>query len=104
MMNSDNHVKIKSLQLTLNKPENLPPKAYRRDSCAYELISYINNITGCYLSENLHPVSIFIDRARFYMDKNQKKEFSTYYSLVYDYLLIMEKEIVRREGKLMGVD
>lgn len=70
----------------LNKPSNLPKKAYRRDFGTYELICYVNNITACYVSENYDPIEILSQRAKEYMDKNACPENERYYGIVLEYL------------------
>jgi hypothetical protein len=62
---SDDFLEIMKL---INAPEVVPPKCYRRNSIAYPLICYVNNITGCYISKNFDAIPIFIERARLHMD------------------------------------
>jgi hypothetical protein len=85
--------KIITLLSRLNNVKVLPSKAFRRDVSVYELICYVNNITGCYLSHNLLPIPILIERARYYMDLNQEDELSPYYELVTDYFKLLDNLI-----------
>lgn len=82
---------IALVQKELNKPDNVPAKAYRRDVSVYELVSYVNNITGCYFSENYKPIPLFIERGRVYMDENYKEGVAGYFKLVEEYFSLLEK-------------
>ena len=88
---------ITKIQKKLNSKEILPAKGFRRDMPIYELVCYVNNITGCFLSENYLPIGIFIERARNYMedyksgDKNEK-----YYNQVTEYLNLIEKYLEQK--------
>jgi hypothetical protein len=87
-MNSE----IERIQKTLNSKEFSPKKGYRRDVDIYELVCYVNNITGCYLSGNSEPIRHFLSRARIYIDDNKKDETNKdYYELVTRYLKLMEE-------------
>jgi len=85
--------RISILQAKLNEPSNLPEKAFRRDVSVYELVCYVNIITGCMLSENWGPIPIFIERSQLYMAANRETTGSVYYSLVKEYLDAVEKYI-----------
>lgn len=79
------------IQKALNSRELIPKKGFRRDVAIYELVCYVNNITGCYISENLEPIRIFISRARTYIEDNGKDDVnSNYIELVSRYLDLME--------------
>jgi len=84
---------INTLQKQLNAKQNIPDRGFRRNVSVYELISYVNNITGCYLSENMEPIPVFIERARQYMTENNAEEQAQYHKLVSEYLLLMERYI-----------
>jgi hypothetical protein len=84
---------LEELQKKINSIEYSPEKGYRRDVSVYELVCYVNNITGCYLSNNFAPIPLFIGRARHYMTDNQVKENEKYYQLVSAYLTVMERHM-----------
>lgn len=83
---SEKSAKIHHLQVMLNKPGNLPRKAYRRDFGIYELVCCVNNITACYISENYDPIEILAQRAKEYIDRNDSPENGRYYAIVLEYL------------------
>ena len=76
---------IEGWHKVLNHPDLLPEKAFRRNASIYELVSYVNNIIGCYSSENFGPIPLFIERARSHMSENPN-EHEQYYSKVEGYL------------------
>jgi len=70
----------------LNSPESIPPCGYRRDKFYWELISYVNTVVACVLSENQKGIGLFIERAEWYIENNpSNNETSDYYSLVRSY-------------------
>ncbi|WP_444900368.1 hypothetical protein ACJJIX_00055 [Microbulbifer sp. VAAC004] len=82
---------IEKIQKSINSKGVCPKKGFRRDVAIYELVCYVNNITGCYLSGNLDPIGVFICRARdFIHDNKEDKENREYFQLVEKYLLLME--------------
>lgn len=81
---------IALLQKKLNAAENVPPRGFRRNVPVYQLICYVNNITGCYISKNIQPIPIFIERAREFIKDNQVDENAGYYDLVLRYLDAVE--------------
>ena len=89
---------IELIQKQLNSKELSPRKGYRRDMAVYELICYVNNITGCYLSDNFEPIMIFIDRARIFIEDNEKDEVNRiYFELVSKYLGLMAEYLDNQE-------
>lgn len=94
MMNED---KIIQLQEEINKAENVPDKAFRRDYPLYKLVCYLNIASGCYVSGNYKVALIFIENAREYMQENQNKKSQPYYSLVSEYLSSIEAVIKIKE-------
>jgi hypothetical protein len=82
----DKSARIHDLQVSLNKPDNLPKRAYRRDFNIYELVCYVNNITACYISGNYAPIERLSQRAREYIDRNDCSENREYYDIVLEYL------------------
>ncbi|WNO10073.1 hypothetical protein [Teredinibacter sp. KSP-S5-2] len=80
------------LQRRLNSAEYVAEEIYRRNEINYPLVCYINNITGCYISGNYEVIVLFIGRARKHMKESREKlRESGYYSLVEEYLSIMER-------------
>lgn len=61
---------LEKIQKIINSKDLCPRYGYRRNAAVYELVCYVNNITGCYLSNNLDPIKIFIRRAKEYMEDN----------------------------------
>jgi len=97
-------VEIAELQKRLNSEEVLPPQAFRRDKFNYSFISYVNNVTGCYLSNNFKPIPVFIERALNNTEDSgtdcaeYKKLAFEYFKLIVAYLLesgSLEKESVK---------
>ncbi|TBW44113.1 hypothetical protein EZI54_23860 [Marinobacter halodurans] len=87
---------LERMQKILNAKSVCPRKGYRRDVPIYELVCYVNNITGCYLSGNLEPIKIFIERARIYIEDNVENEGDEgYFDLVEKYLVLMGEYINR---------
>jgi hypothetical protein len=71
----------------LNTPENVPARAYRRNSSTYPLVCYINNLVGALLSENYEVVSLFVARAAEHMVQVPcSAESAGYYALASSYL------------------
>jgi len=87
-------VLIQDIQQKLNSPEYLPPNAYRRNYRYYELVSYVNNITGCYLAENFRVIKVLIERIRNFIEINPSTEESRkYYGLVNKYITKIEEQL-----------
>ena len=85
-------MKIEEFHKLLNREDLVPDKCYRRDVGNYSLVSYVNNIIGCYISGNLKPIEIFVERARLHIEDNgHDTEAREYYNLVLGYLREIEK-------------
>jgi len=69
--------KIENWHKVLNHEDSLPTSAFRRNVAVYELVSYVNHIVACYVCGNFHPITIFIERARDYIEKNPVEQIST---------------------------
>ena len=70
----------------------MPPKAHRRNVLIYELVSYVNHITGCYLSNDFKAIEIYIERSRIFIENNvATEESSKYYELVDKYFSELEE-------------
>ena len=89
---------LERMQKALNSKELSPKKGYRRDVAIYELVCYVNNITGCYLSGNLEPIRVFLSRARIYISENREDSINGgYFDLVERYLKLMEEYLNKEE-------
>lgn len=87
---------LERVQRELNSEARAPRRGYRRDVAVYELVCYVNNITGCYLSKNLKPIRVFIARARDYMMHNARdEEDRDYFAQVQNYLNLMEEYLAQ---------
>ena len=89
---------LTEMQALLNKEINLPAKAFRRNHRSYELVSYANNITGCYLSKNYKSIPILLGRALSHIELYGKED-ESYSELVSKYCHTMKKHL-----EIMGVD
>jgi hypothetical protein len=83
---------IQEIQAKLNTEQCLPRMAFRRDVSIYELVSYVNNITGCYISENYKPIYILVDRCKFFMECHKDSSYKSYYELVTEYINQLKSE------------
>jgi len=54
----------------LNTEDLAPKDGFRRNKSIYELVCYVNNIIGCYMSQRVDPIPIFISRIRIYLDES----------------------------------
>jgi hypothetical protein len=84
---------ITEIQKRLNSDDILPDKAFRRDKFNYPLVSLVNNITGCFLSENYKPIPILIDRALVEFESNNDP-CPNYKELVFKYFKLMVKYLI----------
>jgi|HubBroStandDraft_1064217.scaffolds.fasta_scaffold93504_2 hypothetical protein len=83
---------IELLQKKLNSDEYLPPFAHRRNAKIYDLVSYVNNLTGCYLSGNFPCVLNYVERCRAYEVEHpfENEKVKNYFSLVNSYIYLVE--------------
>jgi hypothetical protein len=77
---------IKKFHECLNSPRLVPEQCYRRNHTTYPLVSYINQITGLYLSKNYHAIPIFIKRAHDALDLRGDLVSEPYRKIVVSYL------------------
>ncbi len=85
----------------MNDENNLPHMAFRRNVHQYALVCYVNNIIGCYLSENFDAIPIFIQRSRGHIEKYPSNgELDNYYNLVDAYLFAVESFLKTKGIKL----
>lgn len=81
---------ITAFQQVLNCQDLVPDRCYLRNRGHYFLVSYVNNITGLYLSQNYARIGIFISRAAIHMAEHPPESSAEiYYALVNKYLLQM---------------
>ena len=95
---NETSVLLTEMQVLLNKEINLPLKAFRRNHRSYELVSYVNNITGCYLSKNYKSIPILLGRALSHIELYAKGD-ESYSELVSKYCHIMKEHL-----ETIGVD
>jgi len=102
-------LEIAEIQKQLNSEDVLPPQAYRRDKLNYSFVSYVNNVTGCYLSSNFKPIPVFIERALSSAEKSgsdcaeYRKLALEYFSLIVA-ALASNGSITKQDSKnLMGL-
>ena len=80
--------RLSHFQMILNRPEILPDRAFRREDPIYQLVSYVNNVTGLLLSSNFDGIPNLVARAcehiREFPAKTERRE--NYYSVVSNYL------------------
>ena len=78
---------IKRFQEHINSPRLVPDQCYRMASTTYQLVCYVNQITGLYLSKNYSVVPIFLQRAHEQLRKaNSERVSEPYRELVLHYL------------------
>jgi len=85
---NESAARLRQFQACLNRAEILPERAFRREGRTYELVCYVNNITGLLLSSNFEDVPNFVARAAEYMTSvpTTTPKCERYYSVVSDYL------------------
>ena len=54
----------------LNSFDVLPPRGFRRDCRYWPLVSYVNTVIACVLSENHKGIALFMERAGLFMEDN----------------------------------
>jgi hypothetical protein len=87
---------IEELHQRLNSPSVVEGKWYRRNHGAYELICYINNLSGLLVSGNLEGVSTFIERVKVFLGEGGTKYVSKEYAaLVNEYLQLVGELLVK---------
>jgi hypothetical protein len=85
---------VEDWHVRLNSKENAPERGYRRNVVVYELVCYVNNIVGCYLSKNDEPIPVFIGRARKFMQDHPSNDgWHEYYEMVGSYLDAVESDL-----------
>jgi|SRR5438105_9658512 len=78
---------INAFHARLNSSELVPEQAFRRNSSAYPLVCYLNNIAGLFLSKNYDPIPVFIARAAEHMQNSPPSAASRpYYDFATRYL------------------
>jgi len=83
--------KIKHLEKQLNDIKIVEGQWYRRNTHAYEMVSYINNIIALHHAENYEYIPAFIRRAKkFLLRKKPSYLNAEYIALVINYIELME--------------
>jgi hypothetical protein len=78
---------IEEFQRLLNAPHLLPDQTLRRNAVHYALVSYLNNITGLYLSGNYASIPVFVARAFEHMSQRPPEAlYRPYFALADAYL------------------
>mgnify|MGYP006201479325 FL=1 len=79
---------VRAFHTVLNSASAVPEHAFRRNSTAYPLVCYVNNITGLFLSESFDPIPIFVARAIEHMAEfpPHTERLKRYHQLVTSYL------------------
>ena len=78
---------LKQFHALLNGSDLIPEQAFRRNSGAYPLVCYVNNIIGLFLSKNYDPIPVFVARAIEHMENSPPSAASgAYYAAVTRYL------------------
>jgi hypothetical protein len=76
----------------LNRQGVIPDTMYKRNHLAYELISYVNNATGCLICRNYNVVALFLSRSADALARLRKPEYQrpaeelAYFDFVENYL------------------
>jgi hypothetical protein len=69
----------------LNSDEVVPAKSYRRNKVIFELVSYLNCLSGCVLNERRDVVPPWIRRGKHFMEKPPAEpDWKKYYAIVQD--------------------
>ena len=83
---------LSRLQSLLNREEILPATGYRRNKVIFELVTYVNCLIGCVLSERRDAVPLFVRRCRAFLKDNAPAgEFDSYYASVRSYIAQVEQ-------------
>jgi hypothetical protein len=79
--------------LILNSEELVPAMAYRRNKVIFELVSYVNCLLGCVLSQRRDVLPLWIQRCRALLEQHPAQADSAkYYAVVQDYIAEVERE------------
>ena len=96
---------IEKLHQSLNDPEFIEEKLYKRNAIGYEFVSYINHIIACYYSKNYNVMVIFLRRATKFLNSDNKKYLNnkylniaeSYINTIHSYILnLNDKELTQR--------
>ncbi len=78
----------------LHAKENVPPMGFRRNVSIYALVSYVNNIIGCYIGHNAEPIVLLMQRGKKHMSNNPpSEEWRRYYEMASEYFEAMEQHL-----------
>ncbi len=78
-MNKKNDDSLALLEVKLNDENIVNAKWYRRNSIAYPLVCYVNNIIALRLSGNKECIPVFIMRARKFIKSNYSASLNEVY-------------------------
>lgn len=88
----------------LNAKDIVQPGWYHRNHIAYELVCYVNNIVGLYLSGNYPAIPVLLDRAHGYLNRDDKAQLNDQYrENVMSYLAAVAK-VIAADGSLSERD
>ena len=83
---------LSRLHQILNSEGVVPGIAYRRNKVIFELVSYVNCLIGCVLSQRRDVVPLFAERCRFFMDSHPAApDYEKYYAMVRGYIAEVER-------------
>jgi hypothetical protein len=83
---------LSRLHQILNSEGVVPGIAYRRNKVIFELVSYVNCLVGCVLSQRRDVVPLFVERCRSFMDSHPATpDYEKYYDVVLRYIAGVER-------------
>ena len=78
---------------TLNSEELVPAGAYRRNKVIFELVSSVNCLLGCVLSQRRDLVPLWIRRCKYFIEQHPAQpDWENYYVAVQSYIGEVEQE------------
>src|SRR4051812_6827421 len=83
---------LSRFHLILNSEELVPAMGYRRNAVIFELVSYVNCLLGCVLSQRRDVLPLWIKRCRAFLEQHPAQADSAkYYAVVQDYIAEVER-------------
>jgi hypothetical protein len=87
------NIELSRFHLILNSEELVPVMAYRRNKVIFELVSCVNCLLGCVLSQRRDVLPLWIQRCRAFLEQHPAPpEWAKYYAVVQDYIAEVERE------------
>jgi hypothetical protein len=84
---------LSRFHLILNSEGVVPALAYRRNKVIFELVSYVNCLMGCVLSQRRDVVPLWIRRCKLFLEQNPAQpDWEKYYGVVQNYIAEVERE------------